>query len=275
MATQTSLERVLAVLELFSEDRLEWTPEELMETLGYSRPTLYRYLKTLKEAGLLTSLPNAGFTLGPKVVEMDYLMRKSDALVLNGETSLKALSDRYPCSALLVRWYGDKILCVASTCSTPDPLSSYPRGRPMPLARGAISRAIMAFMPRRQLLPMIERNFEELQDIGLGDTIDAIRARIRQVKKAGYAVAYGEVTPGVVGVAAPVFDAAKIPIAAVCVTIAAETFADLDLKDVGAQVKAAASAISAQLFCERSESPGHSAGADPLGLEAGGPGSRP
>ena len=31
-----SLERVLAVLEVFTEDRLEWTPEELMAALGYS-----------------------------------------------------------------------------------------------------------------------------------------------------------------------------------------------------------------------------------------------
>jgi hypothetical protein len=52
-----SLERVLAVLEVFTEDRLEWTPEELMQELGYSRPTLYRYLKTLKEAGLLSLCP--------------------------------------------------------------------------------------------------------------------------------------------------------------------------------------------------------------------------
>ena len=59
-----SLERLQAVLEVFTEDRLEWTPEELMEELGYSRPTLYRYLKILKDAGFLTSMPNTGFTLG-------------------------------------------------------------------------------------------------------------------------------------------------------------------------------------------------------------------
>jgi len=113
-----SLEKVLAVLEVFSEDRLEWTPEELMEELGYSRPTLYRYLKTLKEAGLLTSMPNTGFTLGPKVVEMDYLMRKSDRLIINGSAHLKNLTSKYSCTALLVRWYGNRLLCVDSDTST-------------------------------------------------------------------------------------------------------------------------------------------------------------
>ncbi len=46
MKATNSLERVLAVLEVFSEQRLEWTPEELMKELGYSRLTLYRYIKT-------------------------------------------------------------------------------------------------------------------------------------------------------------------------------------------------------------------------------------
>lgn len=252
MTAQTSLERVLAILELFSEDRLEWTPEELMEELGYSRPTLYRYLKTLKDAGLLAALPNAGFTLGPKVVEMDYLLRKSDPLVLSAEPQLKALIARYPCSALLVRWYGNKILCVASECSTASPLSSYPRGRPMPLARGAISRSIMAFMPRHQVIPMIERNLSELSDIGLGDTVEEIRRHFRRVKKTGYAVAHGEVTPGVVGIAAPVFDAAKIPIASVCVTIAETLVPEGGVEQIGDAVHAAALEISDQLFSQRS-----------------------
>lgn len=247
MKAGNSLERVLAVLGVFSEDRLEWTPEELMEELGYSRPTLYRYLKTLKDSGFLTSLPNTGFTLGPRVVEMDYLMRKSDALVLYGGAHLKALAGRYPCTALLVRWYGDKILCVASECSTPDPLSSYPRGRPMPLARGAISRSIMAFLPRRRLVPLIESNLEDLRAVGLGDTVDEIQKRLKQVRKAGCAVAYGEVTPGVVGVAAPVFDAGTTPIASVCVTIA-EIRTDADvIESLCDDVRRAGKDISARL----------------------------
>lgn len=151
MSRSNSVERVFAILDLFTEDRMEWTPDEMMQALGYAQPTLYRYLKMMRDAGMLTSLPGAGITLGPRVVEMDYLMRKSDALVVHGQEHLEALTQLVPCSALLVRWYGQRILCVAAECSTPNALSSYPRVRPMPLARGAIGRSIMAFLPRRQL----------------------------------------------------------------------------------------------------------------------------
>lgn len=252
MSGMSSVEKVIAILDLFTEERLEWTPEELMQTLGYPRPTLYRYLKTMKEAGLLASLPGAGLTLGPRVVEMDYLMRQSDPLVRHGQAHLEALSRAYPCTALLVRWYGQRLLCVASECSTPNPISSYPRGRPMPLARGAISRSILAFLPRRQMMAMIESNLEELGAVGLGATPAEIAERMRQVRRAGYAVAYGEVTPGVVGIAAPVFDAAKTPIASLCATVPGTLITSDRIEEISAQIRAAADAISAHLGRRRS-----------------------
>ena len=248
MKTTNSLQRVLAVLDAFSEARLEWTPEELMKELGYSRPTLYRYLKTLKDAGLLMSTRSTGFTLGPKVVEMDYLMRKSDALVLHGPPYLRSLTDKYSCTALFVRWYGNKILCVASECSANNPVSSYPRGRPMPLGRGAIARSIMAFLPRPHLRRLIEFNLKELRSVGLGDAVEEILKSMNRVKKAGYAVAHGEVTPGALGIAAPIFDANNSPIASCCVVISGALVTGAQIDEIGQTVRQVASDVGADLF---------------------------
>jgi DNA-binding IclR family transcriptional regulator len=246
-----SLEKVIRILDLFNEDRLEWTPEEMMAALGYTRPTLYRYLKVLREAGLLTALPETGFTLGPRVVEMDYLMRKSDPLLSHGADQLVELSSIRPSTALLVRWYGNRLLCVASDCSTPNPLSSYARGRPMPLTRGAISRAIIAFLPRRQQMAMVQERLPEFRELGLGETVDMVGERLRETRKVGYSVAFGEVTPGVVGIAAPVFDSAKSPIAALCVTVAQTLIDPAETPRLGDRVKAAADTISLRLEIRR------------------------
>ena len=250
-----SLEKVLVILDLFTEDKLEWTPEQLMRELGYTRPTLYRYLKVMREAGLLTSLPGAGLMLGPRVVEMDYLMRKSDPLLQHSADHLHNLTQTLPCTALLVRWYGRRLLCIASDVSTPDPLSSYPRGRPMPLGRGAISRSIMAFLPRPRMLTLIEENLEELRNIGLGTTAPEIVESMKHVQRTGYAVAYGEVTPGVVGIAAPVFDATNIPLASLCVTVAGSLITPVRIDEIGQQVLAAATEISARLQHSRAAAP--------------------
>jgi DNA-binding IclR family transcriptional regulator len=245
MKPTNSLERVLAVLEVFSEQRLEWMPEDLMQHLGYSRPTLYRYLKVLKDAGFLMSTRNSGVTLGPKVVEMDYLARRSDALMMLSQPHLTTLTSAYSCTAMLLRWYGNKILCVISESSAKNPISSYPRGRPMPLGRGAIARSIMAHLPRPRLLPLVERNLADLRAVGLGASVEDVLQSLKKVRKAGYAVAYGEVTPGAVGIAAPILDDRRAPIASICVTIAGNLVAGSLIDQIGADVKKVAADISA------------------------------
>src|SRR5437763_258119 len=100
-----SQDRVLAVLDLFSESRPLWTPDELMRELGYTRPTLYRYLKSLKDTGLLMSTRGGRLTLGPRVVEMDYLSRRADPLVAAAAPVLDA---GYPVASLCVTIAGQQ-----------------------------------------------------------------------------------------------------------------------------------------------------------------------
>ena len=211
-------ERILAILDLFSSDRPHWTPDEMMAELGYSRPTLYRYLKTLKDSGYLTSLPHAGYTLGPRVTELDYLMTRADPLIALGTPELETLAGLFPGSAFLVRWYGRKLLCVASVVSVETPKSSYPRGRPMPIGRGAISRAIAAFLPPRERRALVEEYLDAFAGAGTGETVDEVLAALRDVRRDGYSTAWGEVTPGVVAVAAPILGSEATPHGAICMT---------------------------------------------------------
>jgi DNA-binding IclR family transcriptional regulator len=246
-----SLERILALLDVFKEDHLEWTPDELMEELGYSRPTLYRYLKILKETGFVTSLPSGGFALGPRVVELDFLMRKSDALVRCARPHMEAFAAAWPCAALLVRWYGNKLLVVASETATPDLENDYPRGRPLPLSRGAISRAIMSVLNKRKLMPIIEANQADLEAVGLGADTEAVLSELRRIRRRGYAVAVDELTKGVTGIASPIFDGGKAPIGTFCVTIADEQAVPDVVERIGERVRDVAAEISARLAADR------------------------
>lgn len=251
MSETTSFERMLALLGLFTEERPEWTPEALMARLGYSRPTLYRYLKTLKDSGLIVGRPNSGFTLGPKVVEMDYLLRRSDPLVLEGAPALARLAGLYPCTVFLARWYGDKVLCVLCEQSASDLTSSYPRGRPMPIGRGATSRSILAFLPRRRLMPLIESRMGDFRAVGFGATPADVLRGLAEIRRAGVAVARAEVTPGVVGVAAPVFDGGTAPVASLTLTIAEARAQDAVLARIERDVRGAAGVLSETLAQHR------------------------
>lgn len=244
MTESNSPGRMLAILSLFNEDRREWTPNALMARLGYSRPTLYRYLKTLKDNGFIVGRTNTGFTLGPKIVEMDFLLRRSDPLVLEGRAQLLRLIERYPCAAFLARWYGEKVLCMHAEQSATDVKSSYPRGRPMPVGRGATSHAILAFLPKRQLIPLIQKCMPEFRKIGFGRDTASVLKRLTVFRREGAAVARGEVTHGVVGVGAPVFDAGTAPIACLTVAIHETRVDDALLSELKRDVQTAAAELS-------------------------------
>ena len=115
----------------------------------------------------------------------------------------------------------------------------------MPLGRGAIARSIMAFLPRPQLLPLVERNLVDLRSVGLGDTAEDVLKSLKKVRKAGFSVAYGEVTPGAVGIAAAILDDRHYPIASVCVTISGSLVTGALIDQIGAEVRRAALEISA------------------------------
>jgi len=242
-----SADRLLAVLELFSESHPVWMAEEMIQATGFTRPTLYRYLKSLREAGLVTSVSGGAFSLGPRVTELDYLMRRADPLITAGQDALMTLSKLHPCSAFLVRWYARKILCVSSVVSAPDAQSSYPRGRPMPLARGAISRAILAYLSKSEQEEIGGANLAEFARVGTGETVEEIRATLRKIRRDGVAIAYGEVTAGVVGIAAPIFDGGAGPVAALCFTAAGEDMDPEKITLLSARVRDLAKAISADL----------------------------
>ena len=114
----------------------------------------------------------------------------------------------------------------------------------MPLGRGAIPRSIMAFIPRSQLLPLVAQNLTELTAVGLGTTVEEVVEALRMMRKSGYFVAYGEVTPGAVGIAAPIFDLRQYPTASLCVTIAGSAISGNAIERIGAEVRQAAAKLT-------------------------------
>ena len=240
-------ERILAILTLFTEAQPEWQPQDMMQELGYSRTTLYRYLKTLKDAGYLASLPQSGFVLGPRVTELDFLMRRADPMIRAGGAHLKQLADRFPCSVFLVRWYERKLLCIASEVSASAPLSSYPRGRPMPLGRGAISRAIVASLPSQERRTLVTDYLDEFLASDQDSSVEDVLSTLRAVRRCGFATGRGEVTKGVIGVASPVLVGDTAPIGALCLTSNERDVDKVRLQDIEHAVRVASEEISAAL----------------------------
>lgn len=214
-----SLGRIFDILDLFEGSTLEWTVDELHQRMGYSRSTLYRYLKVLTEAGFLSALPDIGYTLGPRIAELDYKMRTRDPLILAARPAMRHLAQEVTGIALLCRWYRDRVLCVHQEHSTNLFQSNYERGRGRPLLRGAASRVILAYLAAPAIARLYEQQPAEFRDARLGASLDEVRAKLRAIRKRGWEMSVGQVTPGVTGIAAPVFDARENVLGSLSITI--------------------------------------------------------
>src|SRR5690242_20035487 len=107
----SSLTKMLAVLDLFSKDNPVWSADDIIAELKYSRPTAYRYFKTLCASGLLRR--SAGwYVLGPRIVELDYHIRRCDPLLSVGRPVMQRLCQQTGCDVLLLSMYGTTTLAI-------------------------------------------------------------------------------------------------------------------------------------------------------------------
>ena len=201
-------DRLLRVLGLFSIERPQWSVEEAAAELGLAVSTAYRYVRTLCEADLLTSFANGRYVLGPAIIKFDRQMRLLDPLISVSAPVMKQLAPILPanCLLLLCRLYRDQVMCVHQEYAVmPTFAVSYERGRPMPLSRGAASKVILANMPGRFLKAFHARHAEELRE-RLGADYPEVRGRLREIRSQGVHVTQSELDPGMMGIAAPLFE---------------------------------------------------------------------
>ncbi len=202
----SSLERMLRILDQIEDTNAAVTAEDLAARLGFTRSTTYRYLKVLTEAGLVSSLPDLGYTLGPRIAELDWRMRTADPLIRAGRPVMAELARSEAGVVLLCRRYRDLVLCVHQERGSDLVHSFYERGRARPPVRGAASRVILAWLPPPQLARLYGQHAADFAAAGLGDTLAAARTRLRAIRVAGWDATEGQVTQGVTGIAAPILD---------------------------------------------------------------------
>jgi DNA-binding IclR family transcriptional regulator len=197
----SGLQRYLDILHLFDAESGAWTIPSIAGALSVPASTIYRTVRELVQAGLLEAAGESRYRLGVTFVEFDRKIRMTDPLIRVGQSVLSEIVEQahMPCVALLSRLYGSKVICIASeTAGHMDFESSYERGKPMPLTRGATSKVILAQLPPSRLEKLLGKNSRG------GEDPKSLRELLLEIRKRGYAVTHGEIDTGLAGLAAPV-----------------------------------------------------------------------
>jgi DNA-binding IclR family transcriptional regulator len=203
----SSLEKMLELLNVFTTAAPAWSTEDLIRFSGTSRSTCYRYIKTLQDAGFLTPVGGGAWMLGPRIIELDRTMRLCDPVTIGGGPAMRRIAQETGHSVLLCVLFSSTVMCVDDVPAASAPPGLFSRGQRRPLSAGAASKVILAHLPPHQLRTLFDRHRTAIAAAGLGADWDAFRLALRAIRKAGHCITTGEFRPGIVGIAAPLFNA--------------------------------------------------------------------
>ena len=204
-AEASVLGRMALVLNAFSINRPALTVDEVAQLIGASEATAYRYLGELCESGLLSRRIGL-YVLGPKVIELEFIIRSCDPILHASEDVMRRLAETTGCNVLLCNIYNETIVNVFHAFGR-EPLDLiFTRGRPMPLFRGSQARAILSVLDRRQIKRIYERHEGDPDLKRIAANWDEFKTLLQETRRRGYYISRNELDSDVTGIAAPVFD---------------------------------------------------------------------
>ena len=203
----STADRALEILRLFTETRLTLTATEIAQDLGVARSTAYRYLQSLISTGLIEEAPGGGVVLGLRVLELARLARRGTVLPEIALPVMRRLRDEVGETALLTRRISDQVICVEREEKLARVRISYATGTVLPLHAGASATVLIAWLPEDEARRMLGRGpLERFTSKTITDP-ERLIERLAEIRERGFAVSQGELDQGVLGIAVPVRDA--------------------------------------------------------------------
>lgn len=256
----TSPARVFAILDLFTRERPIWNPDDINGALGYSRPTGYRYVKELVDAGMLQKVSAGHYSLGGRIIELDYQLRQTDPVLLAATPVMQRLASRSGFDAVLtVIFAGPRVIDIHRASTGKDLHLAYGRGRPRPLFRSGAPKILLSQLPRGQLLKIHEAHAEEIRQNAMGASWPEFRSALAQIRKAGYYRSQGELEPSLGSLAVPVFNGEEECVAALALVGSIERIGSLPDERLLRPLQEAAGAIRAALATAEPQQPSRTA----------------
>lgn len=143
----SSLDRMLSVLDLFNEQVLYKTPEEIALELDVSLPTSYRYIKMLAKAGLLQRTDSSRYTLGPRVIVLDHYIRQADPVLRMGIPVMAELVATTGLDCVMSGLFGTQVLDTHHEMGEFPAKLIYTRGRIRPCLKEQPPRSYWRSFP--------------------------------------------------------------------------------------------------------------------------------
>lgn len=202
-----ALQRGLAILELFTPQRREWTLSEIAAALGVSLSSAYRLVFTLEHLGYLERADGERrYRLAARAMQLGFHYVSGLDVVDVAIPFVDALRDRARISAHMAIRDGSDIVYVYRAHSHMTLASHIAIGYRLPAHATAMGRVLLAGLADTEIARLYDG--KTLDPVG-PDTPTALPRLLEQVaetRRAGWTLNIGAFVPGMIAIAAPVRD---------------------------------------------------------------------
>ena len=200
-----SLQKGIDLLFLFSEAEPVLSLRDISSRLKLPKSTTYRFVSTLRYTGLLVQDPESRrHRLGARLLSLQPAIIRPVDLRTLALPFVRDLMERSGETAHLTERRGSSAV-IAEVVESPSMLRMAPkRGQTFPLHAGALCRAILAFLPPREIDQILQAKKLKRFTPNTPVTPAAVKRVLHDVRTAGYAVSLQEVTVGACGISAPI-----------------------------------------------------------------------
>lgn len=246
-----SLERGLAVIRAFNQDRPRLTLSEVAKETGMTRAAARRFLITLESLGYVTS-DGRLFSLRPSVLQLGYAYLSSFSLTQIAQEHLEKLAEatHESCSASVMD--GVDIVYIARASTNRIMTIGLSVGARLPAYCTSMGRVLLASYNASSLDQYFATADLRARTDRTITSIEALRAELTKIREQGWCLLDQELEDGVRSIAVPVHDATGTVVASVNIsTHASQVTLDRLMESYLPQLQVCAADIDQDLAGQR------------------------
>lgn len=239
--------RAIGLLKAFSDAQPEWGLSDLAQVTKLNKTTAFRLLAALEAEGLVMRNPlSGGYRLGIELVALGGCAMRSNPLRAMSRPLLETLAQECDEAATLEVLAGSQMLIVDEVSSRHPMGMSQDVGSRLPAHATATGKVLLAQQDPDSLAGVLRLPLAALTEATVVD-LTCLRTQLAEIRRQGYAVTTGELEPGLVAVAAPVYDRERQVAAAISIGGSNLRLTPERLPEITALVQMTARQISRQL----------------------------
>ncbi|MFQ5613878.1 MAG: IclR family transcriptional regulator [Anaerolineae bacterium] len=239
--------RAMSLLEVFSDERPEWSLTDLAGATGLNRTTAYRLLTALASYEMVARNPDTDrYRLGPGVIVLAGRALRANPLRSISRPELERLTATTGETATLEVLADGEVLIIDEVVGERLISGAQSVGTRWPAFATSTGNAILAYLPEAERERILRASLPQITPKTVTEP-EALRRQLARVREVGYAVVAEGLELGYVAVGAPVCDVDRRPVAAISLGGPTVRLDAARIPHIGALVRQAAERLSRQL----------------------------